>query len=263
MENKWFIIAIVVLSLITVGLGGFIVYDKVFVVKKEEAEKTIIGEKEIDLNVFYKIGETLDTLDKAFNDSTSAYFGYPYLKAEVKVDKFDKGAALFVAMYKDLIKTNTPQVLKGQRVKNNYEKLFGKNLTYTPTNVSSGEKYNVMYVKDGDYYAYTILENKLLNQPEYRCINISTKLYDDEIIVKRKIFYVEYALNPEGTERIKAAVYKDSSKKKLITTIDLKTGYLNDDEIIAKYSSSVNTYTYSFKEKQADKHIISSIKKEY
>ena len=73
-EDKKILITIIVLVLMVLGLGGFIVYDKVLT-KKEDSNPiiTTIGEKQIDLNALYQIGNTLDNFDKAFNDSNSAY----------------------------------------------------------------------------------------------------------------------------------------------------------------------------------------------
>ena len=77
MENKKFIIAIVVLSILLAAALGFIGYDK-FLKKEDESIKTVINDNEIDLNVFYKVRDTLKSLDNAFNDSSNKYFGFIY-----------------------------------------------------------------------------------------------------------------------------------------------------------------------------------------
>ena len=54
MENKKFIVAIVILSILLLAALGFIGYDK-FLKKDDETIKTVINDAEIDLNVFYKV----------------------------------------------------------------------------------------------------------------------------------------------------------------------------------------------------------------
>ena len=68
MENKKFVVAIVILSLLLLAAVGFIGYDK-FLKKQDESIKTVIDGNELDLNVFHKIGDVLNNLDNAFNDT--------------------------------------------------------------------------------------------------------------------------------------------------------------------------------------------------
>ena len=94
MENKKPTILIVLLILIVLGLSGYIVYDKFFT--KEEEEKqyiTVINDVSIDVNKLYKVGETLNTFDKAFGTNDTTYFGYLYKNKIIDVREFDKNAA--------------------------------------------------------------------------------------------------------------------------------------------------------------------------
>ena len=112
MENKKFIVTIIILIIIIAGLGGFIAVDKLVLNKKEQEEKTTqVGDVEVNLTVFEHINDTLTLFNKAFNDSNSKFFGYLYTKREINTSNFDKSAAIYVSMYNNFITTNTPFII--------------------------------------------------------------------------------------------------------------------------------------------------------
>ena len=99
MENKKPTILIVLLILIVLGLSGYIVYDKFFT--KEEEEKqyiTVINDVSIDVNKLYKVGETLNTFDKAFGTNDTTYFGYLY-KNSTQLGYYCQAAGLYSIAY--------------------------------------------------------------------------------------------------------------------------------------------------------------------
>ena len=169
-ENKKFIITIVILIFIILGLGGFIYYDKFYKKQKEEKTITTIDNVDIDLNSFYLVGDTLEKFDKAFNDKNSTYFGYIY-KDRLLASKFDQGAALFAALYDNLLGTNTPQLLVGGDVKNDFETIFGKNLTYKADNLNAGQYYNILYDAVTDKYTYIAQTVREVYSPTFMEIN--------------------------------------------------------------------------------------------
>ena len=77
---------------------------------------------------------------------------------------------------------------------------------------------------------------------------------------EKVVFYVEY--NTSGTETISANIYTDSGKSKNIGTIKLKNGIINLNEIMAKYSSRLNTYKYTFKQSSDGDYYFYSIEKD-
>lgn len=260
-ENKKFIITIVILVFIILGLGSFIYYDKFYKTEKEEKTITTIDNVDIDLNSFYLVGDTLEKFDKAFNDKNSTYFGYIY-KDRLLASKFDQGAALFAALYDNLVGTNTPQLLVGGDVKNNFETIFGKNLTYKADNLNAGQYYNILYDAVTDKYTYIAPTVREVYSPTFMEINQSTSLTEDSIIVKRKVFYVEYLNNASGTDITEAAIFTSSDKKTQVATIPLRNGILNKKEVISKYSSKLNTYKYTFKQASDGNYTFYSIEKE-
>lgn len=259
MENKKFIITIVILILIILGLGSFIYYDKFYKTEEEKAILTTIDGTNFDLSTLYKIGDILNRFDVAFGDSNSTYLGYIY-KDKLYAKDFDEKAALYGTIYKDLASNNGNKILFGENVKNNFENIFGDNLTYNSSNILDGEYINVKYIAASDRYNYTI--NGVYNtySPKYMEKTISTSITKDSIIVKRKVFYVEY--NTSGTETISANIYTDSGKSKNIGTIKLKNGIINLNEIMAKYSSRLNTYKYIFKQSSDGDYYFYSIEKD-
>ena len=136
MENRKYVITIILLIVIILGLAGFIALDKVVLNKKEDDSITQIGDVDINLNVFEHISDTLTTLNRAYNDPQSNYFGYLYSKKEINLNNYDKSAALFAAIYDDLAGTNTNQIIPAGIVKSKYEDLFGKKLSYNPASVA-------------------------------------------------------------------------------------------------------------------------------
>ena len=90
MENKKFVVTIVILIIIILGLGGFIALDKFVINKKDDDTITQIGDEEINLNAFTHIYNTISTLNKAYNDPKSIYFGYLYSKREITTSNYDK-----------------------------------------------------------------------------------------------------------------------------------------------------------------------------
>lgn len=246
MENKKIIITIVILVLIILGLSGFIYYDKFYKTEEEKATITTIDNVDIDLNVMYQVGDILTKFDDTFNDNNSNYFGYIYQGKKLFAKNFDTSAALFTSMHKDLGGTTTVQYLTGGNVKRKFESIFGTYLKYNAASFQPGQLYNVVYDAGTDKYAYIAPTTKQLFSPEYHAINVSTSLTNDSIIVKRKIYYVEYnTIN--GDAATGAKLYTSKDKSKLIGSISLRNGIISEDEVMAKFSSSLKNYTYTFK----------------
>ena len=261
MENKKYIVTIVILIIVILGLGGFIAIDKLVINKKEDDSITKVGDFDINLNVFDHIEDTISTLNKAYNDSNSIYFGYLYSKNEITPDNYDKSAALFAAIYDELAGTNTTQIIPAGIVKSRYEDLFGKKVTYNATTISAGNVYNIIYDKTTDSYSYNFPTTYNSYSPEFVEKTIKTT-YDGELIeISKKVFYVEYVPPAAGQPVTQANVYTSKDKTRLIKTVDLKENVINSDEIIAKYSSKIPTYIYTFKQKSTERYEFHSIKK--
>ena len=261
MENKKYVVTIVILIFIVLGLGGFIALDKMVFNKKEDNSVTKIGEFDINLIVFDHIEDTISTLNRAYNDPNSTYFGYLYSKEEITANNYDKPAALFAAIYDELAGTNTIQIIPAGIVKTRYEDLFGKKANYEPKSISAGNIYNIVYDLTTDSYSYNFSTVYNTYSPEFVEKTIKTT-YDGELIkIAKKVFYVEYVPPAAGAPVTQANIYTSKNKSKLIKTVDLKGNVINADEIIAKYSSKIPTYTYTFKQKSAERYEFYSIEK--
>ena len=245
-SKKPFVITIVILVLLVLGLGGYIVYDKILLTKSKNQTKTVIDDVSIDLNSLYQIGETLNKLDLAFNSSDSTYFGYIYKTKKLRASNFDNGAALYATIRSDFVESNSIQYLIGGDVKSKFEKIFGKNLKYTASNVSAGGNYKIVYNTDSDTYAYIAPSAYEDYAPGYISYNTQTKLEEDKIIVSRKVFYVEYSGASGSSEITKATIFKDSQKQKMLGTVNLRNNILSVTEVISKYASGMNQYDFTF-----------------
>lgn len=260
MENKKFIIVIVVLSILLAAALGFIGYDK-FLKKEDESIKTVINDNEIDLNVFYKVRDTMKSLDNAFNDSSNKYFGFIYGNKNVMIEKLDPKIALYASLFGEIKRTNEVQLISGGKAKLNMQNMFGKYVKYKASNVEWDENSQIPYDKENDTYTHQLPIVKDLKTPEYFASEISTAMREGEIVVKRKSYYVEYETDEANTKRIKALIYTNQDKRKLVTTMNLKNGAINQKEVIAKYSSKLNTYVYTFKEYNGNDYVLYSIEK--
>jgi hypothetical protein len=259
MNGKKFAIVIIILILIIIGLAGYIGFNY-YKEKQEDAQTTtVINDVTIDLNSFYQIGDTLNRLDNAFNDVNSTYFGYLYKQDSLSVSDLDPSVALYATIHDDMVGSNTTQYLIGTKVKNNFEKMFGKSLTYTPTNIVAGNYINITYDTTTDRFSYTTPTVTNIYSPEYVISNIKTTLESDKVTVTRKIFYVEYVSNNGGTDITSATIYTSSDKKTVVGTIKLKNNVLSASEVVAKYGSKLKTFKYTFKENSNNNYTFNSI----
>lgn len=242
MENKkGLIITIIILILISLASIGYIVYDKFFAKSEEDKEYiTVIKDSSIDVNRLYQVGEILNTFDKTFSINDSKYFGYIYNSPIIEVRDFDKNAAIYTSMYSDLIRSNTEQSISNERIKNKYEKIFGKTLKYKPSDIELGENIKIEYDTTNKIYKYKAAITNNDHKNEYLARNIKTTIQDDLVIVTRKVFYVEY-------NNTTANIYTNSSKSTKVGDVTLKNGEVSLKEITGKYGSKLNTYEVTFK----------------
>lgn len=242
MDNKkGTIIAIIILSIISIGAISYIVYDKFFLsIQEEKQYTTVINDVSIDVNKLYGVGEILNKFDKAFSTNDTKYLGYIYNSKNINLKDFDKNAAIYVSIYDDLIRSNTEQTLSNDRVKSKYESIFGKSLEYKPNNIDLGDNIKVTYDEGNKIYKYTASITNNDHKSEYLARNMKTKLEDDLVIITRKVFFVEYSGN-------NAIVYNDSSKNTKLGEVKLNNGEVNLQEVTGKFGSKLSTYEITFK----------------
>ena len=253
-DNKPLIIIIVLLVLITLGLGGFIVYDKFLNQKEiEETTTTTIENVELDLNALYTIGDILNKMDNTFNYQDSNAFAYIYNQKSLEATSFDYNTALFLAMHDDLIPSGILQGLYGSKVKNNLKKIFGSQITYEPQDIDAGDNYKIEHdgQPDGNY-TYVVRKVTNIYSPGYMAINMKTKVEEESIIVTRKILYVEYASN-------NATIYTNANKQQTLGTVALRNGELSSKEVISKFASKLSTYNYTFIKDKNEEYIFNKI----
>lgn len=247
MENKTgLILSYVFLILIIFGLAGYIVYDKDFFNLKKVNEKELETKNDqvkLNYNTLYQIGNTLESFDTAFNEDNTDFTAYIYNDKKIFASKFDRKAALYAALRKELIKSGTNQSLANGTVKNNYDNIFGNYLSYEPSIIQAGNNYNIYFDNNSRSYYYTIPATNNLYLPKYFTVTTKTEAIKEDIVVTRKLFYVSYA----GSEAI---IYKDSSKKEEVAKVALRDGIVNEKEVIDKYSLKLKTFKYTFKRRK-------------
>lgn len=255
MNKKLLILIITVLSIIALASTGYIVYDKIISVSGNDKEYiTIIKDESIDINKLYKVGEILDKLDKAFSINDSKYQGYIYDINTLEVKDFDKKAAIYAALYPEIIRSNTAQSISNERVKNRYLNIFGKTLDYKPSSLDLSEELKVEYDKDKKEYRYTAPITNNEHRSEYLARNIKTTINDDLVVVTRKVFYVEYSGNI-------ANIYTSATKSTKIGDVSLKNGEVSLKEVTGKYASRMRTYEFTFKLSGDDEYSLYKIER--
>ena len=257
-ESKKMLIVIIVLSVLVLGLGGFIVYDKLF--KEEEKTRTVINDVSVDLSSFYNVGYILEKVDKANNNENSTYYGYLYKNNKIKIKNLDPSAALFMSIDSNVDERIKQQQIAETKVKYDLEKMFTNELKYSANSITAGEKYSITYNSDSKTYTYSNQNEAVKRSEEFKTSNVSTELKESEITVRRKVYYVEYKANESGVYTT-ANIYKSSDKKSLVGTVSLKNGTINDTEVLAKYSSKFNTYIYTFIEEKQDEYRLYSVER--
>lgn len=251
------IVGYLILILIIVGLVGYIVYDKDLLHIKKEVENSEATKKrdiKLNYNILYQIGNTLDSLDSAFNEINTNFTGYIYTDKKLLTSKFNKEAALYSAVRKDLIASSIRQTIANGTVKSNFEKMYGTYLTYEAESIEAGNNYNIYFDQNANDYYYTISTNTNIYLPKYYTSTTKTEVDDEDIVVTRKLFYVEYT-NEQAT------IYKDETKKETIGQLDLRDGNLNEKEVIDKFSSKLKTFAYRFKRRKDDDYSFYSIER--
>lgn len=258
-DNKGVVITIAVLILIIIGLGGFIFYDKFYLPNKEDNTLTTIGENEIDLNSFSDIYDTLDKMDKAFNNTNSTFCGYPYSQKKLEMESFKPDAALFMALYSEMNHTGGLHYVAEGKLKNNFERIFGKSIEFNPAlPIEAGDNYKFAYDESKKLYAYIALPS-VLYAPRYEVYNVKTVLEDGNVIVTRKVFYVEYVSVDGGATYSKAELYNNQAKQNKIGELKLNDGFLSNKEVIAKFGSSCLTFNYYFTQRDDMTYLLSKI----
>ena len=261
--NKKAILTIVILVLMVLGLGGYLVYDKIYLqFFDEENAKTIINDVTVDVNDLFDTGIIIDKLDRAFGDSNSTYFGYVYefKKRVAKVSEMDKNQLMYAAVYDDVIASSTEQRMPESLVKSNLNKMFGSYAKYEGNNIVAGTNFILNYDETNKLYTYTISNTKNPYLPTYKAKNTSTKIEEDKILVTRKVFYVEYESTTGDANYNRASIYKSRDKRNKVLTLNLKNGVLSTDEVLAKAGSKLTSYIYTF-DKDKDGYILYSIER--
>ena len=93
------------------------------------------------------------------------------------VKDFDKNAAIYVSLYDDLIRSNTEQNISSERIKNKYEKTFGKSIEYKPSDLELGDNIQVSYDESNKMYKYTASITNNDHKSEYLARNMKTTLF--------------------------------------------------------------------------------------
>jgi len=259
-ENKKpFIITIIVLIVIILGLGGYIAYDYFIKDKGEEKIITQVDNVNINLNVFYQISRTLENLDLAFNKPGTNYYGYIYNSNKLDVKNFDSKAAAYAAVVSELKPSNTQQTIVSDKVKSNFESMFGDILKYNLDDIDVGNNFKIAYDANNKIYSYTMPTDTSNYSNGYVAINYKTYLEDDYVVVTRKIFYVEY--NSNNKDASKASIYKNANKQYKLGDVSVKNGTVNLNEVKGKYTSRLNTYDFYFIKNGDEDYVLSKIVK--
>ena len=266
-SGKGFLIFLVIVLLLgCIGLGGYIAYDKFYIVKDEsvkDASEALV-EVNIDANALFQVNDTINTFEYAFNDPFSSYFGYIYSNNELKASDFDKSAAIFSILYPYLDESDNMSFVANSTVKNRFKEMFSSSINYAPTSINAGDGYFISYDQGSSYYGYQRLGKGGYFYPAYVSFYDSSKITKDPnknskgnttIEVVKRVGYVEF--NDTHTA---VNVYNDASKGKKIGVISVVDGGYNLLEIGSKFKTSLSQYKYTFVE-EGNNYVFDNVKR--
>lgn len=260
MENKKGNIIIIILILLVLGLGSFIVYDKIINKPKEKNEKlTKIDDIEINLNALYNVRDKMQLMDYTFDNSQSPYFGALNNIKKIEASKIDIGLALYLSLLPEMKENKILAYVPEEIIKNNFKKLFNDQLTYNVSVINANNFYAFDYNQSTGLYAYYTNLSFDRNLAKYISLNEKTEIKNDEIIVTQKKVFIEYTNISPKSLATSINLYYDNSKAKNIGKLTLKNGIISEKELLSKFGSKMKTYQYTFKEKNETEYYLQKI----
>ena len=260
MENKKGNIIIIILILLVLGLGSFIVYDKIINKPKEKNEKlTKIDDIEINLNALYNVRDKMQLMDYTFDNSQSPYFGALNNIKKIEASKIDIGLALYLSLLPEMKENKILAYVPEEIIKNNFKKLFNDQLTYNVSVINANNFYAFDYNQSTGLYAYYTNLSFDRNLAKYISLNEKTEIKNDEIVVTQKKVFIEYTNISPKSLATSINLYYDNSKAKNIGKLTLKNGIISEKELLSKFGSKMKTYQYTFKEKNETEYYLQKI----
>lgn len=277
-KNKGKTVLIVFLILIILGLGGYIVYDKVL--KEEPKEKTkeeVQTSKEESLDVTSKEVTTLfNNINKLSSSWTSdVYYGWLFKQDSLKVEDMSDELKVAVALYKEYIEciSNDYGCVKGasdtsvgntvissEKVQDNIIELFG-NIKYNNTNTNAfdcGENFTF----DSNQNVYTATApacgyaGNSFNTYDYRITKAMKNDNSLDIYVKVAFEYFDFQYESDEhgnmTKDNMRTIYTDFNKKNEINKVG-DTEY-NFNEILENYGDKLPVYKLHFEKEDGEYH---------
>ena len=249
---------VILLFVISLSLGGYIVYLKLFTkevktVTKETSEA--LEQVQLEGGSLLEVEDIINTFEYAYNDSFSNYFGYIYSSDKIDASNFDAGAALFACLYPDLEESPNVSYVANNTVRTRYKSIFGEEAKYTPKNVSAGVGYDINYDPINKYFAYQRVSAGGYFYPTYVTFNDTTSISSEKVIITKRVAYLEYS-----TDHTTINVFSDKDKDDQLGVIGVSEGSFDLNEITAKFKSSLAQYKYVFV-KDKDSFVFDSIER--
>lgn len=253
-NNKGIVVALVVAIFIILGLGGYIIYDKVLSTEKEskqeESKKEEVNKDEkekyeevsIDDEIVTKLikNVTADTIDV----KTAGYF---YEKGKILNTEVSNQMKLYLAI--QMIQGNPDEMEKNlskvtpENIASAVKEIFGPDATYTDETLNDacrGMKYNS---KTQKYSAYYGCGGALI--PTYHGTIVKARKYNDRLEIDQKAMLITYEQSKTNTGDIIINIFNPNDK---IDSFEIKS---DDDwpeakDLLEKYKDKLATYKYTF-----------------
>lgn len=243
-------VIIIILAILVLGLGGYLVYDKVIdkdvkeevkeeSSRQEKEEYTLIDRENESIQFLYSYRSIDSYMDKKL-------YTTEILKVEDRTaeEKYSMASKIFAKESHDGFNEagQTIELLENQKVKNAYERIFGPNTYKKPQSMSSGCSEYKVYSKDNNYY---IVEELGCGGPVPVIVeNIDeVRKYEDRIEI-RTSFCTQGIIEELATdENMKYHFYyKDLDEKELIA----KVAKNSNVDIFKEYKDKMNHMTYTY-----------------
>lgn len=248
-KGKGLVVALVLFILVSIGLGGYIVYDKVLT--KEEVKTKTEEKKENKKEETVSIDIDDESIISLFKNSHASVIGPDskiFQNDELKVENMDEDYKWNLASniyYDKSVNVGNKLELKESDVKNAYESIFGPKTYNRPNEIKTiceVFKYNEISKK---YEAQTGGCGGATAFGEYEKIVKATK-YNDRIEITSAVIFTDGQTNAMYKDYDKKEKIKDLTEEDLVNTVDNPSEKRFKDYVIEN-KDKLDNYVYTYK----------------
>lgn len=241
-NNKGIAVTLVIAIFIILGLGGYIVYDKVLSTEKESKQEENKKEEVNEEKKYEEIATDNELIKKLMcrvnlTSLTSGDFaGYFYSKDRIINTDIDNDIKMFLAFHN--IGKRIGDTISQTQMKDSIKNIFGLDDNYKDVKEGVG---GCPWGKfDENTKSYKVMECTGLGGsliPYYETTIVKALKYEDKIEIFEKVIYIRYT---DNDEKVSKNIYAADKKTIIDENID------GDNYNINNYLNELDSYKYTF-----------------